>query len=164
MKKLTCLCLALAACTSDDAIDFMGHEPTQAAVELAELDCAMIFECGVLEFHCPDNLTMPESDESGCTLDYIPASTEFANETACISQLADDYRELFVGCAVANLGDSERSAVNDCLNQERRCLTESERAVIVAGGRISSQACLRAEPVFEVCDLCEEDPDAPDCR
>lgn len=144
--------LAAAACGG--GTDYLGQSPEDAAADLAQVGCDYAFECGVYELDCdPMEIT------------HHPASDYYDSHAACESQSAAAYRDIFTGCAAANLTDDEKDLLNDCLNANAGagCRTEAELDELLeqacSGGNAAfDEVCERAFPVLEHCYACFDDP------
>ena len=151
------LCLGLVGACGGD-VDYLDMPPGEAATELAELGCSIMFECGVIDF---DTSTQP------CAATYQPAESMFADEAECQGSLIQTYSDLFRGCAMANLTAAERDDLNACLNLEQGCLSEAELAALAngvcEGTPYGPEVCQRANVVFQRCFDCEIDPTDPQC-
>jgi hypothetical protein len=127
--------------------------PTEAAAQLAEDGCDIMFDCGLYDIECdPPEVT------------HHDASEYYDSREACVAEIAPFYIEIFQGCAAANLSEAEKDALNDCLNSSRSCPSQSDidDAIDQACNNAppADTACQRAEGVLDRCFTCANDPEA----
>src|SRR5262245_47945645 len=98
--------IILAGCGG--STDYLGQPPDEAAAQLADVGCDLMFECGLYDITCdPPEVTRHD------------ASEYYDSHAACVADLASFYVELFEGCAAANLTEAEKDSLNECLNANR---------------------------------------------
>ena len=82
----------------------------------------------------------------------------------CEGQVSDTYVDLFNGCAMANLTDDEKDALNDCFNAGGSCPAEADYQAIadaVCSGQSppgAPEACDQANAVLSRCSECIDNP------
>jgi hypothetical protein len=134
--------------------DYLGESPDEAGADLADTSCDAAFDCGVLMIDCgtPNTATRISGEQA------------YGSRSECEMDLTDSYTDLFAGCALANLTDSDRDTLNDCLNSGSFCPAESDFQAIadaVCSGDDPpgiTDACRRSSSILSRCFECIDNP------
>jgi hypothetical protein len=134
--------------------DYLGESPSDAADDLASKTCAAAFDCGVLNIHCG----------APNTAEHVSGEAAYGTRMDCEAQVSGTYVDLFNGCAMANLTDDEKDALNDCFNAGGSCPSEADYQAIadaVCSGQSppgAPEACDQANAVLSRCSECIDNP------